>query len=70
MYMHEVVIDAQLPPATELAMYSATGQLMYQQRLAATSGGVLRFRPNVKAGAYVVRSWNAAGTLVGKVVIP
>jgi len=35
----EVVIDAQLPPATELAMYSATGQLMYQQRLAANAGG-------------------------------
>ena len=66
----EVVIDAQLPPATELAMYSATGQLMYQQRLVATTGGAIRFRPNVMAGAYVVRAWNAAGTLVGKVVIP
>ena len=64
------MIDAQLPPATELAMYSATGQLMYQQRLAANAGGAIRFRPNVKAGAYVVRAWNGVGTLVGKVLIP
>ncbi|MFZ1331244.1 MAG: T9SS type A sorting domain-containing protein [Flavobacteriales bacterium] len=67
----EVVIYAQdLPPITELALYSAAGQLMYQQRITSTSNSLIRFRPTVNTGVYFVRVWYTTGTLAGKLMIP
>lgn len=53
-----------------LALYSTAGQLLHTEQLSASTGNVVRFRPEVSTGVYLLQVGTGADVRMGKVLIP
>jgi len=65
-----VVVLPQAMPHARLALYTTAGQLLHTEQLWASTGHVLRFRPDVPAGVYLLHVAHGDQSRIGKVLIP